>query len=61
MIHALVATFCMMVFIAVGARALELGWPRRKPWADRVAQVRSELRVMLLVGGALLVGWLLTH
>jgi len=61
MIHAFVATFFLMLAIVVGLRAIELGLPVRRPWADRVAEFRWQLRATLLLGALWFIGWLLTH
>jgi len=61
MIHALVAMFFTMLCIVVGLRAIELGLPARRPWAERVAHVRRGLWLPLLIAVAGLIAQFLEH
>jgi len=61
MIHAFVATFFLMLAIVVGLRAIELGLPVHRPWADRVAEFRRGLWVPLLIIGVGLIAQFLEH
>jgi len=61
MIHAIVATFFTMLCIVICLRAIELGWPARRPWPERVAQFRRGLWVPLVIIGVGLIAQFLEH
>lgn len=61
MLHLLATAVVLGVVSIVGARVIMLGLPTRRPWAARIAEFRWQLRATLVLGGVLLVAWLLTH